>query len=74
MSSTLTDEDGKFTLTDVPVLADVPGEGGRRGAPGVLAGPGRILPLEEVVGKRKTVPLDHPWLESARAVGTNLGD
>ncbi len=32
------------------------------------------VPLEEVVGKLKTVPLDHPWLESARAVGTNLGD
>jgi len=32
------------------------------------------VPLEDVVGKRKTVPLDHPWLESARAVGTNLGD
>ena len=32
------------------------------------------VPLEEVVGKRKIVPLDHPWLESARAVGTNLGD
>ncbi len=31
------------------------------------------VPLENVVGKRKTVPLDHPWLESARAVGTNLG-
>ena len=22
------------------------------------------VPLEEVVGKRKTVPEDHPWLES----------
>jgi 6-phosphofructokinase 1 len=32
------------------------------------------VPLEDVVGKRKTVPLDHPWIESARAVGTNLGD
>jgi 6-phosphofructokinase len=32
------------------------------------------VPLEDIVGKRKTVPLDHPWLESARAVGTNLGD
>ena len=32
------------------------------------------VPLEDVVGKLKTVPLDHPWLESARAVGTNLGD
>ena len=32
------------------------------------------VPLEKVVGKRKTVPLDHPWIESARFVGTNLGD
>lgn len=32
------------------------------------------VPLEEVVGKRKTVPLDHPWIESARALGTCLGD
>ncbi len=32
------------------------------------------VPLEEVVGKRKTVPLEHPWLASARAVGTCLGD
>jgi 6-phosphofructokinase 1 len=32
------------------------------------------VPLEEVAGKRKTVPLDHPWIESARAVGTCLGD
>lgn len=32
------------------------------------------VPLEEVVGKRKTVPLDHPWVEAARAVGTCLGD
>ena len=32
------------------------------------------VPLEDVAGKRKTVPLDHPWLDSARRVGTNLGD
>jgi 6-phosphofructokinase len=32
------------------------------------------VPLEEVAGKRKTVPLDHPWLDSARRVGTSLGD
>ena len=30
--------------------------------------------LEKVAGKRKYVPLDHPWVESARKVGTNLGD
>jgi len=32
------------------------------------------VPLEQVVGKRKTVPLDHPWVEMARRVGTCLGD
>lgn len=32
------------------------------------------VPLEKVVGKRKTVPLDHPWIESGRQVGTNMGD
>jgi len=34
----------------------------------------RPVPLEEVVGKRKTVPLDHPWIAAARSVGTCLGD
>jgi 6-phosphofructokinase 1 len=32
------------------------------------------VPLEEVVEKRKTVSLDHPWVEAARALGTCLGD
>lgn len=32
------------------------------------------VPLEEVAGKRKTVPPDHDWIKSARAVGTCLGD
>jgi ATP-dependent phosphofructokinase / diphosphate-dependent phosphofructokinase len=32
------------------------------------------VPLEEVVGKRRIIPLDHPWLESARRVGTCLGE
>ncbi len=32
------------------------------------------VPLEEVAGKLKMVPLDHPWIESARRVGTCLGD
>jgi 6-phosphofructokinase 1 len=31
------------------------------------------VPLEQVVGKRKTVPLDHPWLETAHDLGINLG-
>ena len=30
--------------------------------------------LEKIVGKRKTVPPDHPWIESARFVGTCMGD
>jgi 6-phosphofructokinase 1 len=32
------------------------------------------VPLEKVAGKRKIVPQDHPWLTSARLVGTSLGD
>lgn len=32
------------------------------------------VPLADIVGKRKTVPLDHPWIESARSVGTCMGD
>jgi ATP-dependent phosphofructokinase / diphosphate-dependent phosphofructokinase len=32
------------------------------------------VPLSEVVGKIKQVPADHPWLLSARAVGTCMGD
>ncbi|MBP7675974.1 MAG: 6-phosphofructokinase [Thermoanaerobaculia bacterium] len=34
----------------------------------------RPVPLGDVVGKRKTVPPDHPWVAAARAVGTCLGD
>lgn len=30
--------------------------------------------IEDAAGKVKTVPLDHPWIESARRVGTNFGD
>ncbi len=32
------------------------------------------VPLEDVVSKRKNVPVSHPWIASARAVGTCLGD
>ena len=32
------------------------------------------VPLDQVAGNRKYVPLDHPWLAAARAVGTCLGD
>ena len=32
------------------------------------------VPLDQVAGRRKTVPLDHPWIESARRIGTNMGD
>ncbi|MDA8202508.1 MAG: ATP-dependent 6-phosphofructokinase [Chloroflexi bacterium] len=30
--------------------------------------------LEDVAGRRRTVPPDHPWVEAARRVGTCLGD
>ncbi len=32
------------------------------------------VPLAEVVEKRKSVPLDHPWLRCARDIGVCLGD
>lgn len=32
------------------------------------------VPIAEVAGKLKTVPPNHAWIESARRVGTNLGD
>ena len=31
------------------------------------------VPLDEVVGVRRTVPLDHPWLATANRLGTCLG-
>ena len=34
----------------------------------------RPVKLEEVAGKVRTVPPDHPWVSSARQVGTCLGD
>ena len=41
---------------------------------GYIADACKPVPLEEVAGKRKTVPLDHPLITSARMVGTCLGD
>ncbi|MCP3939808.1 MAG: ATP-dependent 6-phosphofructokinase [Actinomycetia bacterium] len=32
------------------------------------------VPLEDVAGKRATVPLDHPWIKTARSLGVGLGD
>jgi len=32
------------------------------------------VPLEQVAGSRKMVPLDHPWIKTARQLGVNLGD
>ncbi|WP_069470303.1 6-phosphofructokinase [Candidatus Marithrix sp. Canyon 246] len=31
------------------------------------------VPLEEVIGKRKIIPLDHDWVETAKNVGISLG-
>jgi len=48
---------------------------GRFGIMAAAAGDGtRPVPLGEVAGRRKTVELDHPWVETARQVGTCLGD
>lgn len=32
------------------------------------------VPLEQVAGQKKLVPVDHPWVTSAKRVGTNFGD
>jgi 6-phosphofructokinase 1 len=40
----------------------------------VQAGKIRPIPLEEVAGKKKLVPLDHPLIEAARWVGVHFGD
>ena len=32
------------------------------------------VPLQDVVGKRRTVPLDHEWMKAARDIGVCLGD
>lgn len=40
----------------------------------VRDGSAKAVSLQDVVGKRKVVPLDHPWLDSARRVNTNLGE
>ena len=32
------------------------------------------VPLEDVAGKRKQVPLDHSWIATARGLGVSLGD
>jgi 6-phosphofructokinase 1 len=32
------------------------------------------VPLEDVAGRRKTVPHDHPWILTARSLGVGFGD
>lgn len=32
------------------------------------------VPLEDVAGRRRSVPLDHPWVATARQLGVGLGD
>lgn len=32
------------------------------------------VPIDEVAGKTKSVPLDHPWIRTARHLGIALGD
>ncbi|MGA9595139.1 MAG: ATP-dependent 6-phosphofructokinase [Acidimicrobiia bacterium] len=32
------------------------------------------VPLEDVAGRRKTVPLDHPWLQTARDLKISVGE
>src|ERR1019366_1828514 len=45
--------------------------GGRGAGRGAAPEP---VPLDKVAGKRKVVPPDHSWIQTARHVGTCLGD
>ena len=49
----------------------------RKGHFGVMValrdGATELVPLEDIVKQRKTVPPDHPWVESALRVGVSLG-
>jgi hypothetical protein len=48
---------------------------GRYGVMVAARGDGtRPVKLEDVAGRIKSVPVDHPWVLSARHVGTCLGD
>jgi len=50
-------------------------EKGQYGVMVAVRGEGiEAVPLKKVVGKRKYVPLDHPWIQSVRLVGNSLGD
>jgi len=49
--------------------------GRRFGRVAALVG-GRVtsIPISKAIGKLKTVPLSHPFIEMARAIGTSFGD
>lgn len=48
---------------------------GQHGYMIAVKGPGTAaVPLDQVAGQRRTVPLDHPWVESARSLNICLGD
>ena len=50
-------------------------EAGRYGVMVAVQGEDCVpVPLDEVAGKRKLVPSDHSWIQSARLVGTSFGD
>ena len=50
-------------------------EEGQGGVMVAVRGEGtEAVPLEQVVGQRRVVPLDHTLITSARQVGTCLGD
>jgi len=53
---------------------DAIAEGERSVMIGVRDGTPMTVPLDDVAGHRRTVPLDHPWIASARRLGVSFGD
>ena len=74
--------DNDVALTDVSfgfdTAVNIAAESIEQGVTGVMfAAAGETVapvPLEEVAGKKKLVPPDHPWVTAARQVGTCIGD
>ncbi|MCJ7726826.1 MAG: 6-phosphofructokinase [Acidimicrobiia bacterium] len=55
-------------------VADVVADGGQGVMVGIINGRATTVPLTEVAGKLKTVPLDHKWITTARNLGVSMGD
>jgi 6-phosphofructokinase 1 len=65
----------RVLATKLGVAATAAIEAGEHGVMIASDGEGvRSVPIADVAGKTHLVPVDHPWVESARALGVCMGD